>query len=155
MKTLNLNLAGNNLALRLTSAKLVEFAESAQTGGNTLFAVMDALDHASQQHALFEAALSWPGNSNPIQDGNTFLDLLIDEDYDPEARKELILELAVVSGVISRDNAAKVRAAIHTGANRVMDMAIGLLSGKQLEVAVSAEKSVSAEEPSDSLENPT
>lgn len=155
MKTLNLNLSGNKLALRLTSAKLVEFAESAQTGGNTLFAVMDALDNAFQQFSLFEAALSWPGNSNAIQDGNEFLDLLIDEDYGPEDRKELILELAVVSGVISRDNAAKVRAAIHAGSNRVIDVAVGLLSGQQLDVAVSAEKSAPDEEGPANLENPT
>lgn len=151
MKTMNLTLGDHKLALRLTSAKLVEFAESAGVGGNALFAVMDALDNAARQKALFEAALSWPGNANTIQDGDAFVDLLIDEDYGPEARKEVVLDLAVVSGVISRDNAAKVRRAIHTGSARLIEMTVGLLEGKQLAAAVDPETPEVEESP----ENPT
>lgn len=154
MKTLNLNLAGQHISLRLTSAKLVEFAESASTGGNTLFAVMDALDNVPRQAVLFSAALTWPGNNNPIQDGAELLDALIDEDYDPVARKELILDLAVVSGVINRDNAAKALAAIHAGENRVMDIAVGLLAGKQLEMSVTTPEADSDDDASDAV-NPT
>lgn len=155
MKTLNLKLDGQDIALRLTSAKLVEYAESAGTGGNTLFAVMDALDNIPRQESLFSAALTWPGNQNTIQDGADLLDALIDEDYDPVARKELVLDLAVVSGVINRDNAAKALAAIHIGDNRVMDIAVGLLEGKKLEMSVTSPDSDTTAEDTIDTVNPT
>lgn len=155
MKTLNLTLNAKRVALRLTSAKLVEFAETSNTGGNTLFAVMDALDNIPRQEALLSAALTWPGNDNPIQDGAALLDALIDEDYDPVARKKLILDLAVVSGVINRDNAAKAFAAICVGENRVIDIAVGLLEGKQLETSVTTPEADSAVEGSPDTVNPT
>ena len=64
-------------------------------------------------------------------------------------KKELILELAEASGVIGRDDAAKVLAAIRTGSAKLYDAAVAVLSG---EISNLPAAEPGAEEPA---ENPT
>ena len=130
MKVMNLNLEFVQVTLRLTASKLAAFAAEAGSGGNTLFAVMDALDDLDRQGALFTAALTYTDNNNTLQDGFDLIDALADAGYTPVQKKELILELAEASGIIGRDDAAKVRAAIRTGSAKLYDAAVAVLSGE-------------------------
>ena len=135
--------------LRLSAAKLAEYANTIGSGGNTLFAVMDALDDLQKQAALFGAALTYKGNPNEITEGFDLIDMLADAGYTPVGVKELIIELAVTAGVISNGDAAKVVAAIKTGSNKLYDAAVAVLSGDMSGLTAVEQK---AEEPE---ENPT
>lgn len=149
MKVMNLNLEHVQVTLRLTASKLAAFASETGSGGNTLFAVMDTLDDLEKQGALFTAALTYKGNNNTLQDGFDLIDALADAGYTPVQKKELILELAEASGVIGRDDAAKVLAAIRTGSAKLYDAAVAVLSG---EISNLPAAEPGAEEPA---ENPT
>ena len=59
MKAKKLILDDKAVYLRLSAAKLADYANSIGSGGNTLFSVMDALDDLQKQAALFGAALTY------------------------------------------------------------------------------------------------
>ena len=149
MKAKELILEYKAVYLRLSAAKLAEYANSIGSSGNTLFAVMDALDDLQNQSALFTAALTYKGNPNEIADGFDLIDMLADAGYSPVGVKELIIELAVTAGVISNGDAAKVTAAIKTGSDKLCDAAVAVLSGDMSGLPAAEQK---AEEPE---ENPT
>mgnify|MGYP006967159328 CR=1 FL=1 len=149
MKAKKLILDDKAVYLRLSAAKLAEYASVIGSGGNTLFAVMDALDDLQKQAALFDAALTYKGNPNEITEGFDLIDMLADAGYSPVGVKELIIELAVTAGVISNGDAAKVVAAIKTGSDKLYDAAVAVLSGDMSILPAVEQK---AEEPE---ENPT
>lgn len=129
MKAKKIILDDKAVYLRLSASKLAEYASTIGSGGNTLFAVMDALDDLQNQGALFEAALSYKGNPNEIHDGFELIDMLADADYGPLDVKQLIVELAKEAGVISEVDAAKVTAAIKAGSEKLYEAAVAVLSG--------------------------
>ena len=129
MKVMTITLNGVTITLRLTAAKLAEYAASIGSGGNTLFAVMDALDDLEKQIKLFTAALNYKGNGNTILDGSDLIDMLNDAEYDPIAKKQLIVDLAEKGGVIGAVDAAKIMAAIKTGSDKLYEAAVAVLSG--------------------------
>ena len=129
MKAKKLILDDKAVYLRLSAAKLAEYANAIGSGGNTLFAVMDALDDLQKQAALFCAALTYKGNPNEITEGFDLIDMLADAGYSPVGVKELIIELATTAGVISNGDAAKVVAAIKTGSDKLYEAAVAVLSG--------------------------
>lgn len=149
MKARKLILDDKDVYLRLSASKLAEYANSIGSGGNTLFAVMDALDDLQNQAALFDAALNYKGNPNENIDGYELIDMLADAGYSPVGVKELIIELAVTAGVISNGDAAKVVAAIKTGSDKLYEAAVAVLSGDMSGLPAVEQK---AEEPA---ENPT
>ena len=146
MKVMNLNLEHVQVSLRLTASKLAAFASETGASGNTLFAVMDALDDLQKQGALFTAALTYKGNNNAMQDGFDLIDALADEGYTPIKIKELILSLAEASGIIGRDDAAKVLAAIKSGSEKLYDAAVAVLSGDMSALPVNNQNTEKTEE---------
>lgn len=149
MKAKKLILDDKAVYLRLSAAKLAEYANVIGSGGNTLFAVMDALDDLQKQAALFSAALTYKGNPNEITEGFDLIDMLADAEYGPLGVKQLIVELAEEAGVMNKVDAAKVVAAIKTGSDKLYDAAVAVLSGDMSSLPAAEQK---AEEPE---ENPT
>ena len=129
MKATKIILDDKAVYLRLSASKLAEYANSIGSGGNTLFAVMDALDDLKKQGALFEAALTYKGNPNEITDGFELIDMLADAGYGPLGVKQLIVQLAEGAGIMTKVDAAKVVAAIKTGSEKLYDAAVAVLSG--------------------------
>lgn len=115
--------------LRLSASKLAEYAKEIGSGGNTLFAVMDALDDLDKQGALFTAALSYKGNPNEIHDGFELIDMLADAKYGPLGVKQLIIELAEDAGILTNVDASKLVGAIKAGSDKLYDAAVAVLSG--------------------------
>jgi hypothetical protein len=149
MKAKKLILDDKAVYLRLSAAKLAEYANAIGSGGNTLFAVMDALDDLQKQAALFSAALTYKGNTNEITEGFDLIDMLADAKYGPLGVKQLIVELAEEAGVMNKVDAAKVVAAIKAGSDKLYDAAVAVLSGDMSGLPAMEQK---AEEPE---ENPT
>lgn len=134
MKATKITLDGKAVYLRLSASKLAEYAQNIGSSGNTIFAVMDALDDLQKQAALFEAALSYKGNPNEIHDGFELIDILADAEYGPMGVKELIIQLAAEAGVITKVDAAKVVAAIKAGNDRMYKVAVAVLTGDTSEL---------------------
>lgn len=149
MKAKQIILDGKAVYLRLSAFKLAEYANKIGSTGNTLFAVLDALDDLPKQAALFEAALGYSGNPNEIHDGYALIDMLADAEYGPVAVKTLIVQLAQDAGIISNVDATKVIAAIKTGSEKLYEAAAAVLSGD-----VSGLTAVNPE-PEKAEENPT
>jgi hypothetical protein len=149
LKAKIITLGDNTVHLRLSAAKLAEYAASIGSQGNIFFAVLDALDDLQKQAALFSAALTFKGHPNEITDGFELIDMLADAEYGPLGVKQLIVQLAEESGVMSKVEAAKVVAAIKTGSDKLYDAAVAVLSGDMSGLPAAEQK---AEEPE---ENPT
>lgn len=145
MKAKKIILDDKAVYLRLSASKLAEYASTIGSGGNTLFAVMDALDDLQNQGALFEAALSYKGNPNEIHDGFELIDMLADAGYCPLDVKQLIVELAKEAGVISEVDAAKVAAAIKAGSEKLYEAAVAVLSGDMANLPASGNTAEEAE----------
>ena len=129
MKFTTIALNGIEIHLRLTASGLAAYAEAIGTGGNTLFAVMDALDDLQNQGKLFEKALTYKGHDNSVTDGFQLIDMLADAEYGPVQKKELIIQLAEQAGVIGKADAARVLSAIRSGNDKIYDAAVAILSG--------------------------
>ena len=149
MKAKKIILDDKAVYLRLSASKLAEYASAIGSGGNTLFAVMDALDDLQNQGALFEAALNYKGNPNEIHDGFELIDMLADAGYGPLDVKQLIVELAKEAGVISEVDAAKVTAAIKAGSEKLYEAAVAVLSGDMASLPAAGNN------PEEAEENPT
>lgn len=150
MKAKKIVLDDKAVYLRLSASKLAEYASSIGSGGNTLFAVMDALENLQNQGALFEAALNYKGNPNEVHDGFELIDMLADAEYGPLGVKQLIVELAQDAGIISNVDTAKVVAAIKTGSDKLYEAAVAVLSGDAASLPPGAQKA-----PEEAEENPT
>ena len=146
MKARKIILDDKAVFLRLSASKLAEYAQSIGSDGNTLFAVMDALDNLKNQAALFEAALNYKGNPNEIHDGYELIDMLADAEYGPMGVKELIIQLAEEAGVITKVDAAKVVAAIKAGNERLYKVAVAVLTGDTSELSDGDSPAETAEE---------
>ena len=146
MRAMKIVLDDKAVYLRLSASKLAEYAKEIGSGGNTLFAVMDALDDLEKQAALFAAALNYKGNPNEIHDGFELIDMLADAKYGPLGVKQLIVELAEDAGIISKENAAKLVAAIKTGNDKLYDAAVAVLSGDLSNLNVPAQETETKEE---------
>ena len=149
MKVKKIVLDDKAVYLRLSSSKLAEYASSIGSDGNTLFAVMDALDVLQNQAALFEAALNYKGNPNEIHDGFELIDMLADAEYGPLGVKQLVVELAQDAGIISNVDAAKLVAAIKTGNEKLYEATVAVLS------CDAASLPGAQKEPEEVEENPT
>lgn len=150
MKSMKLTLGDATVHLRLSALTLAQYAKDIGSSGNTLFAVMDALDDMDKRGALFTAALTFKGNENNVQSGFELIDMLADAEYGPIEVKELIVNLAVDAGIISKVDAAKLVAAIKTGSEKLYDAAVAVLSGDMSKLPAQPEQTVDAAE-----ENPT
>ena len=129
MKAISITINNIPVSLRLTASGLADYADTIGSEGNTMFAVMDALDDFKKQAALFHAALSYKGNANVVHDGFELLDMMADAEYGPTERKTLIVELAHLSGVIGNVDSVKMTAAIKAGSEKVQAAAVAILSG--------------------------
>ena len=153
MKARILTLCDEAVYLRLSAAKLSEYAQTIGSNGNILFAVLDALDSLDNQAALFRAALNFKGNPNTILDGYELIDLMADSQYGPLGVKELIVQLAEEAGIMSKVDAAKVTAAIKAGSEKLYEAAVAVLSGDVSNLPAASQEAAPAAE--DTAENPT
>ena len=153
MKSRILTLGDVTVYLRLSAVKLSEYAQVIGSSGNILFAVLDALDSLDNQAALFHAALGFKGNNNTVHDGYELIDLLADAGYGPVGIKNLVVDLAKDSGVMTEVDAAKVVAAIKTGSEKLYEAAVAILSGDMSGLPAASQNEESAAE--DDSENPT
>lgn len=135
MKVKTIEVDGVAIELRLTASRLAAFAEKTKSGGNTLFSIMDALDDVSKQGHLLTAALTFKGNTNSIRDGFDLIDALADAAYTPIRVKELIVSLAVDSGIIDTADAEKLTDAIKAGSEKLYNAAAAVLSGNAAELS--------------------
>lgn len=135
MKVKTIEVEGVAVELRLTASRLASFAEKTKSGGNTLFSIMDALDDVSKQGHLLTAALNFKGNTNSIRDGFDLIDAMADAAYTPIRVKELIVSLAVDSGIIDTVDAEKLTDAIKAGSEKLYNAAAAVLSGNTAELA--------------------
>lgn len=146
MKAKKLVLDDKAVYLRLSALNLAEYAKNIGSSGNTLFAVLDALDDLDKQGALFSAALSYKGNPNEIHSGFELIDMLADAEYGPLGVKQLIVELAEEAGVMDKVDAAKVVAAIKAGSDKLYDAAVAVLSGDMSGLPAAEQKAEESEE---------
>ena len=150
MKVTTIVLNGIEITLRLTASGLADYAEAIGSGGNTLFAVMDALDDMQNQGKLFTAALTYKGHHNTVTDGFDLIDMMADAEYEPAQKKKLIVDLAEQAGVIGKVDAAKIRAAIKAGNDKIYDAAVAILSGDMSNLPAAPQQ-----EGEETAENPT
>lgn len=150
MKHKKIVLGDTTVHLRLSALTLAQYAKNIGSSGNTLFAVMDALDDMDKQGALFSAALTFQGNENTVHSGFELIDMLADAEYGPLEIKELIVSLAADSGIISKVDAAKLVAAIKTGSEKLYDAAVAVLSADMSKLPAQPEQTEDVTE-----ENPT
>lgn len=150
MRAMKIVLDDKAVYLRLSASKLAEYAKEIGSGGNTLFAVMDALDDLEKQAALFAAALNYKGNPNEIHDGFELIDMLADAQYGPLGVKQLIVQLAEEAGIMTKVDATKIAAAIKTGSDKLYDAAVAVLSGDMSNLPASTQETTEEAE-----ENPT
>lgn len=152
MKAMKIVLEDKAVYLRLSAVNLAQYAKDIGSGGNTLFAVMDALDNLDKQGALFSAALTYKGNPNEIHSGYDLIDMLADAEYGPLDVKQLIVELAEDAGVMSKVDAARVLTAIKAGSERVYEAAVAILSGDMSSLPGTFQN---ADDGANTAENPT
>ena len=96
MRAMKIVLDDKAVYLRLSASKLAEYAKEIGSGGNTLFAVMDALDDLEKQAALFAAALNYKGNPNEIHDGFELIDMLAVDFEGHEDFRQILLNLPLL-----------------------------------------------------------
>lgn len=153
MRAMKIVLDDKAVYLRLSALNLAQYAKDIGSSGNTLFAVLDALDDLDKQGALFSAALSYKGNPNEIHSGFELIDMLADAKYGPLGVKQLIVQLAEEAGVITKVDAAKLVAAIKAGSDKLYEAAVAVLSGDMSSLPAASQETEAAAE--DAAENPT
>lgn len=129
MKVTTIAINGIEITLRLTASGLATYAEAIGAGGNSFFAIMDALDDLQKQGRLFTAALTYKGHNNTVTDGMDLVDMMADAEWEPIKKKELIIQLAQKSGVVGNADAARLQAAVKSGSEKLYDTAVAVLSG--------------------------
>lgn len=128
MRYTEIQVGDKTLRLRLTAQKLQAFIKNNADGAeNPMLALLDAMNSLSMQAELLTAALTWsdPRDDfrNEIRNGYQLLDEMADADYGgPVAVKKLILQMAVDSGLITAEDAGKLREALSAGQARFVDV---------------------------------
>lgn len=135
-RCLTLTLDGVTYQLRLTLAGQRELSLKAD-GADALSCVMGAIDSPEDMAELLTQALSWPGNENPIHDGEELYDLLVDNGYaGNEAFTELVLNIAHNAGLLSAEEHAKLLGSTKRLLRRNMDRLTASLDGEDEPVTV-------------------
>ena len=150
MNVKTITLGETTVSLRLTASKLQSYIKDYSNDAQSpLLAVLDAMEALKNKAALFTAALQYKGNTNTIKDGWEFLDQMADSGYSPMEVKKLIVELAEQSGLVDRNDAADVLAAIDAGNRKFINTITKVLAGEQPEGVPDSD----GEQPE--VENPT
>lgn len=98
---------------------------------DTLETVLGAAVDGERMAAVLQQALNWDGNDNRITDGEALYDLLVDCGWSgQEAFGALAFEIAAESGLISREQAEKLKATVKENVVRAFD---GLGDGERKE----------------------
>lgn len=126
--------------LRLTTGKLEQYLT--QIGGkdsNALLGVLDARAFVGHRIKLFSAALTWPGNKNPIKDGAEFLDRCLDNGLTPWDIQVMILKLAAQAGLMDEDQLEDMLTSAKDGDQRFFKAVSDLVAGRNVETEEAAE----------------
>lgn len=109
-----LSLRGDGAEYRLRLTVSGQRNLRAQFGEETLQTVFLAATDSERMCALLREALSWQDSGNPVTDGETFYDLLVDWGYRGQERfGALAFDLAAASGLITEGQAAQLKETLH------------------------------------------
>lgn len=113
-----LRLEGQEYRLRLTLRGQRQLKD--RFGEETLETVLLAAGDAERMCALLGEALSWPESGNPVTDGETFYDLLVDGGYRGQERfGALAFDIAVASGLMTEEQARQLKESLRTALRQV------------------------------------
>lgn len=138
MRVVEITAGGQPQELRLTTGKLLEYIRTKDKDAPTpLLAVLDSMDDLDKQTALLSAALTWPStaehpNSNTMKSGAQLLDALVETGSSQATVKELIIRLAVASGLASEDDGAQMLASVAPGNAHTVQVICNALRGEQI-----------------------
>lgn len=153
MNVMTISLSGEDVTLRLSAGKLQEFIKSGKNTEQTpLLAVLDALDTLERKAALLTAALQHKGNANAIKNGYDLLDELVDNGWNDNKIRHLIVDLAAASGLTDAEDTAAVHDAVDKGLRKFVDTVATVLAGENPEKPETPETPQEAEA---NPENPT
>ena len=107
----SLRLGDTEYRLRLTMAGQRALKE--RWGEDILSFLFSAAIDAEKCCDLLGQCLSWPDSGNPVTDGEALYDLLVDEGWQgQEAFAALVFDLGAESGLLRREQAEKLTAAV-------------------------------------------
>ncbi len=110
-RTYTVTAGGERFELRLTLGG--QRALRRQFEEETLQTVLGAAADSERMAAVLQQALCWEGNRNSIRDGEVFYDFLVDCGWSgQEDFGALAFDLAAESGLISREQAKKLKQAV-------------------------------------------
>lgn len=132
MNVMTIALSDEDVTLRLSAGKLQEFIKSSKNTEQTpLLAVLDALDTLERKAALLTAALQHKGNANTIKNGYDLLDELVDNGWNDNKIRHLIVDLTSASGLIDTEDTQAIHDAVDKGIRKFVDTVATVLAGEK------------------------
>lgn len=108
MNGYQMTLDGKDFVLRLNARGQKTLEDQYQKGANAI--LMEGIDLTGVRAEIFQQALNYPGNQNPVRDGYDFCDLLAEEGYaGPLKTADVLLCLGRTSGLMDREMEADIR----------------------------------------------
>ena len=102
MNGYQMTLNGQDFVLRLNARGQKNLEDQYQKGAYAV--LMEGIDLTGVRAAIFQQALNYPGNYNPVKDGYDFCDLLVDQGYaGPLNTADILLNLGLASGLLDRE----------------------------------------------------
>lgn len=131
LNAMTLNLGDKTVTLRLTTRAIRNYAQKhGEKGANPLVAVLSAVDDLDAKIELFSAALTHPGNDNPVKDGADLLDLMADNCMGHKEISRTIVDLAVAAGLVDSEQGTNLAEAVDTNNDQFVAILTGVLTGK-------------------------
>lgn len=119
-KALKLRVGDETVRLRLTLGGQKRL--KARRGEDTLLTILVAPTDADAMAALLDEALNWEDSGNTITSGEALYDLLVDSGYTGQERfGALAFDLAACSGLVSEEQAARLKEALRQAVSAVYD----------------------------------
>lgn len=148
-----IRLDGQEYRLRLTFGAQARLREEFDRA--PLDIVLSAAGDERMLCAVLSEALSWEGSGNPVTDGETFCDLLVDNGYaGQEAWSALVMDVAAASGILTADNAGKLKASVNRMLNKAYRGVFAKLDSEAEDTEEDAEPDNGDAQP-ETVENPT
>lgn len=108
MNGYQITLNENTFVLRLNARGQKNLEDQYQKGANAI--LMEGIDLTGVRAEVFQQALNYPGNQNPVRDGYDFCDLLSDAGYaGPLKTADVLLGLGRASGLVDQDMEEDIR----------------------------------------------
>lgn len=121
-------------SLRLTSKAIMSYCKKhGSEGGSPVIAVLEAVNNIEAKIDLLTAALTFPDTKNKLRDGSTLLDQMADDPaWTPKRKNELILDLALESGLLSEEDYVALIDPVEENSKQLITTMARLLTGKPI-----------------------